>query len=150
MSFRANAVSRGIHASCRFYLVLVHYPTWWIPPLRCRYGRNDRRFWFGCYKCKRTTVPALRAGWRQVAAATPVTYNGIRNVAAMIHRHSSPGEGLAPLQIELAWLNGTTPRHVIPSERSESRNLLKWQILSCVGSSSHVVDSSTPLALRSE
>ena len=34
MSFRANAVSRGIHASCRFYLVVVHHPTWWIPPLR--------------------------------------------------------------------------------------------------------------------
>ena len=31
---RANAVSRGIHASCRFYLVVVHHPTWWIPPLR--------------------------------------------------------------------------------------------------------------------
>ena len=23
-------------------------------------GLNDRRFWFGCYKCKRTTIPALR------------------------------------------------------------------------------------------
>ena len=41
MSFRANAVSRGIFPSCRFYLVVVHYPTWWIPPLRLRYGRND-------------------------------------------------------------------------------------------------------------
>ena len=34
MSFRANAVSRGIFPSCRFYLVLVPLPTWWIPPLR--------------------------------------------------------------------------------------------------------------------
>ena len=41
MSFRANAVSRGIHASSRFYLVVVHFPTWWIPPLRWRCGRND-------------------------------------------------------------------------------------------------------------
>ena len=34
MSVRANAVSRGIYSSCKLYLVLVHYPTWWIPPLR--------------------------------------------------------------------------------------------------------------------
>ena len=40
--------------------------------------------------------------------------------------------------------------YVIPSEQSEPRNLPKWQILSCVGSLSNVVDSSTPLALRSE
>ena len=33
--------SRGIYPSSRFYLVVVHYPTWWIPPLRLRYGRND-------------------------------------------------------------------------------------------------------------
>ena len=36
------------------------------------------------------------------------------------------------------------------NERSESRNLPKWQVLSCGGSLSNVVDSSTPLALRSE
>ena len=62
--------SRGIFPCGNFYLVVISYPTWWIPPLRLRYGRNDRRFWFGCYKCKRTTIPALRAGWRQIAAAT--------------------------------------------------------------------------------
>ena len=70
MSFRANAVSRGIFPSCKFYLVVVLHPTWWIPPLRLRYGRNDRRFWFGCWGYECTTVPALRAGWRQIAAAT--------------------------------------------------------------------------------
>ena len=41
--------------------------------------------------------------------------------------------------------NRTTPRHVIPSERSESRNLPELQILPCVGSFTNVVDSSTPL-----
>ena len=41
---------------------------------------------------------------------------------------------------------GTTYRHVIPSERSELRNLPEQQVLSCVGSFSNVVDSSTPLA----
>ena len=41
MSFRANAVSRGIFPSSRFYLVVVHSPPWWIPPLRLRCGRND-------------------------------------------------------------------------------------------------------------
>ena len=46
--------------------------------------------------------------------------------------------------------NETTHRHVIPREQSESRNLPELQILSCVGSLSNVVDSSTPLTLRSE
>ena len=41
MSFRANAVSRGIFPSGKFYLVVISCPTWWIPPLRLRYGRND-------------------------------------------------------------------------------------------------------------
>ena len=41
MSFRANAVSRGIFPSGWFYLVVVLCQTWWIPPLRLRYGRND-------------------------------------------------------------------------------------------------------------
>ena len=30
------------------------------------------------------------AGWRQIAAATPASSNGTRNVAAMIHRHATP------------------------------------------------------------
>ena len=41
MSFRANAVSRGIFPSGKFYLVVVLCQTWWIPPLRLRDGRND-------------------------------------------------------------------------------------------------------------
>ena len=41
MSFQANAVSRGIFPSGRFYLALVHLQTWWIPPLRLRDRRND-------------------------------------------------------------------------------------------------------------
>ena len=28
--------SRGIFPSCKFYLVVVLCPTWWIPPLRLR------------------------------------------------------------------------------------------------------------------
>ncbi len=43
MSFRGSAAGRGIYSSGNLYLVLVHPPTWWIPPLR--YGRNDIRFW---------------------------------------------------------------------------------------------------------
>ena len=39
-SERTN-VSRGIFPSGKFHLVLVHFPTWWIPPLRLRCGRND-------------------------------------------------------------------------------------------------------------
>ena len=37
------------------------------------------------------------------------------------------------------------PQYVIPSEHSEPRNLPKWQVLSCGGSFTNVVDSSTPL-----
>ena len=36
-----TVVSRGIFPSGRFYLAPVLHPTWWIPPLRLRYGRND-------------------------------------------------------------------------------------------------------------
>ena len=39
----------------------------------------------------------------------------------------------ATWQKQPVWLNDTTSRHVIPSERSESRNPLKQQILPCVG-----------------
>ena len=34
MSFRGSETSRGIFPSGKVYLVVVHYPTWWIPPLR--------------------------------------------------------------------------------------------------------------------
>ena len=46
------------------------------------------------YEYERTTIPALWAGWRQIAAATPVTYNNIRNVAALTQRHPAPARGL--------------------------------------------------------
>ena len=59
-------------------------------------------FFISCYK--------FNYPWRQIAAATPVTSNRIRNVAAMIHRQ-------ATFRIQPVWLNGTTYRHVIPSER---------------------------------
>ena len=45
-------------------------------------------------------------------------------------------------------VNGTTPRMSFRASENESRNLPKWQILLCVGSSSNVVDSSTPLTLK--
>ena len=40
---------------------------------------------------------------------------------------------------------GITYRNVIPSERSEPRNLPELHVLSCVGLFSNVVDSSAPL-----
>ncbi len=71
MSFRANAVSRGIHSSCRFYLVVVHYSTWWIPPLRWRYGRNDSmgghfllcRKQFCPFRCERLVAAPWLSLW---------------------------------------------------------------------------------------
>ena len=38
-----TVVSRGIFPSSKFYLVLVHHPTWWIPPFALL-GRNDKRY----------------------------------------------------------------------------------------------------------
>ena len=35
-------MSRGIFPSGLFYLAVVLSPTWWIPPLRLRCGRNDK------------------------------------------------------------------------------------------------------------
>ena len=49
---------------------------------------NDIRFRFGRNKFRCPTIPAY-AGWRQIAAATPASYNGTPNVAAMIHRHDN-------------------------------------------------------------
>ena len=51
-SERANA-SRGIFPSGKFYFVLFFCPTWWIPPLRLRCGRNDKPE--GCF-CLPTQV----------------------------------------------------------------------------------------------
>ena len=70
MSFRANAVSRGIFSSGKFILCWFIIQRGGFLHSACAQGLNDRRFQFGCYKCKRTTIPALRAGWRQIAAAT--------------------------------------------------------------------------------
>ena len=64
---------------------------------------------------------------------------GTPNVAAMIHRQ-------ATFRIQPVGAKRNHPP-TCQSERSEteSRNLLKLQILPCVGSLSNVVDSSTPL-----
>ena len=88
------------------------------------------------------------------------------------HQRNSRGGNLPPatFRIQPVWLNGTTkcsgddsspcnvsnrtrgdktvpPPPTCHSERarSESRNLPEWQVLSCGGSLSNVVDSSTPL-----
>ena len=58
MSFRGSAASRGIFPSSKFYLVLVLPPTWWIPPLRLRCGRNDRRFF--ALSVTNSNVPRFR------------------------------------------------------------------------------------------
>ena len=56
----------------------------WIPPLRLRYGRNDRRFRFGCYKFECTTNGLTANGGRlpPLHCVVPFTPTGcIRNVA---------------------------------------------------------------------
>ena len=68
MSFRANAVSRGIHSSSKFYLVVISYPTWWIPPLRLRCGRNDNG---GCFWFLSETVPSFRVLSKRRPLALP-------------------------------------------------------------------------------
>ena len=79
-----------------------------------------------------------------------------RNATGKLSKPSPPGKGDRPQAVDegrygvvrcrYGGRRGKTfPPHVIPSERSESRNLPEWQVLSCGGSLSHVVDSSTPL-----
>ena len=58
MSFRGSAASRGIYSSGNLYLVLIHPPTWWIPPLRYATVGMTFVFGFGRYKFECTTIPA--------------------------------------------------------------------------------------------
>ena len=51
--------SRGIFPSCWFYLVLVHSPTWWIPPLR--FAPVGMTKW-GTFSVLSKTVSSFRAG----------------------------------------------------------------------------------------
>ena len=76
--------------------------------------------------------------------------NGRRGRHTESHRRERPVCRSAAWQIYPVRTTGTTHRHVIPSERSESRNLRKWQVLSCGGSLSNVEDSSTPLTGRND
>ena len=76
--------------------------------------------------------------WRQIAAATPVSFNSIRNVAAMI---------LSPCHVSditraVEWYPSDMSSR--PSE-NERRDLLKQQALPCVVFLYNVVDSSAPL-----
>ena len=64
------------------------------------------------------------------------------------------GNGLCAVPLRgnynLCKQTGTTPDMSFRAKHSESRNLPEWQVLSCGYFSSHVVDSSIPLMLRSE
>ena len=89
----ANA-SRGIFPSCLFYLVVVHSPTWWIPPLRfaavgMTYLRGGFVYPHGLFLQRfpeRHTGRSLRFRWW----AVPFNHTGcIRNAA---------GGRLPPLQ----------------------------------------------------
>ena len=66
MSFRANAVSRGILPSSKFYLVLVLPPTWWIPPLR--FATVGMTYWRVIPFCPHRLYS--ERGGRQIAAPT--------------------------------------------------------------------------------
>ena len=45
-------MSRGIYSSCRFYLMMVLSPTWWIPPLRfAAVGMTMRLRFYGFAYC---------------------------------------------------------------------------------------------------
>ena len=85
--------SGGIFPSCKFYLTSVITATWEDSSTPLRYGRNDMRFALVGTNSNEQRI------WRQIAAATAASYNGTPNVAAMIHRHPAPAEGLAPFRI---------------------------------------------------
>ena len=67
------------------------------------------------------------------------------------HRRERPMCRSVTLQLQPLWTKRNHPPIMsFRANGSESRNLPEWQVLSCGGSLSYVVDSSTPLALRSE
>ena len=56
-----------------------------------------KTFFVGRYECKRTTIPALRAGWRQIAAATVgVPYFGWYHSTAQVIRPTWRAAGCRP------------------------------------------------------
>ena len=72
MSFRASAASRGIFPSCRFYLVVVLSPTWWIPPLR--FAAVGMTYWKVIPFCPHRLYS--ERGGRQIAAPTVTLMGG--------------------------------------------------------------------------
>ena len=107
--------SGGIYSSGKLYLTQVIFATWVDSSTPLRSGRNDRRFRFGYHRFKCTTIPAPGAGWRQIAAATAVTYNGTPHVAAMIHRH-----------VNVTKTPRADERHHLPTCHPD-RNEMEWR-----------------------
>ena len=103
-----------------------------------------------CNRPQALATPSGRAG-RSSTTFCIVRTRGAKGKQAESHRRERPMCRSAASQIQPV---GTKRNHppTCHSERSEteSRNLPKWQILPCVGAFCYVVDSSTPLALRSE
>ena len=65
-------MSRGIYSSSKLYLVLVHCPTWWIPPLRfATVGMTYLRGGF-VYPLRLS----LQRGGRLIAAPTYTSVSG--------------------------------------------------------------------------
>ena len=60
-SERAKA-SRGIFPSYMFYLVLVYFPTWWIPPLR--FATVGMTYW--------RVIPFIRTGYTRNVAGDKI------------------------------------------------------------------------------
>ena len=69
----------------------------------------------------------------QETAGSIVGTTGAEGKHAESHRRERPMCRSAAWQIQSVWITGTTPRHIIPSERSEPRNLPKLHVLPCVG-----------------
>ena len=131
--------SRGIYSSGKIYLVLVHPPTWWIPPLRYATVGMTFVFGFGRYKFECTTIPA--PGGRMAADCRRYT-RYIQQTTQCSGDDSSPSNVSKTTCVDKTE---PPPDMSFRGSETEPRNLLKRQDLSCVGSSSNVVDSSAPL-----
>ena len=77
---------------------------------------------------KKTAVSPSRE-----TAVSIVGTMGAEGKHAESHRRERPMCRSAAWQIQSVWTKRNHPRHVIPSERSESRNLPKLHVLPCVG-----------------
>ena len=90
---------------------------------------NEKRFTICRYKYKRTTIPALRAGWRQIAAATGVYHNWGDTIHPHRFNTQPAARYVANITCADEWYDpiyGTKCSGVDPTPSSPGEGLAPW------------------------